>query len=235
MQTNLTLIANFVPNPFPGVRGSYVGLMANTNNVSPNSAGFFAVAVTRSWRFTGRLLLAGQRYGFSGRFDLDGGATVSVRRGLSAPFALKWHLDLVRATDQVTGSVSDGNWTAALAGDRNIFRSIDYPAQQTGLRSFVLERTHDSATVAAGLSRISAGGITTVRGNLSDGRRFATSSALSRNGDCPFYLSLNHGNEVVIGWLNFPSGSPAASGTVSWVQTGTNAFATTLQASSAQP
>jgi len=64
-------------------------------------------------------------------------------------------------------------------------------------------------------------------------RPFARISALAKNGDCPFYLSFNRGAEVVIGWLNFPSGqAPAADGSVLWVTTGANSFAATLQASS---
>ena len=109
------------------------------------------------------------------------------------------------------------------------------PAQQAGLRSFALERAQDSATAAAGLSRIFSSGATRVRGKLNDGRAFSTSSALAKNGDCPFYLSLNRGTEMVIGWLNFAAGQgPTASGTVLWVKTGTNAFATTLQATAGQ-
>ena len=70
-----------------------------------------------------------------------------------------------------------------------------------------------------------------MRGKLNDGRSFSTSNALAKNGNYPFYLSLNHGTEMVIGWLNFAAGQgPIASGTVQWINTGTNAFATTLQA-----
>jgi hypothetical protein len=76
-------------------------------------------------------------------------------------------------------------------------------------------------------------GATRVRGKLSDGRVFSAGSLLAKNGDYPFYLSLNHGNELVIGWLNFPpTNAPTASGTVLWVRNGTNGFAATLQAAS---
>ena len=234
MQTNLMLVANFVPNPFPAVRGAYAGLMSNTNGVTPENSGYFALTVTPSGSFSGHLLAAGKRYGFRGRFNLAGDATVGVRRGLAAPLALTLHVDLTNGSDQVAGALSDGSWTSDVAGDRNVFNSWSNPAQQAGLRSFVLERAPDNSTAAAGLSRISLSGATNVRGKLSDGRAFNTSSALAKNGDCPFYLSLNRGGEVVIGWLNFASGQgPTASGTVLWVKTGTNAFATTLQATPA--
>src|SRR5262249_37071260 len=113
--------------------------------------------------------------------------------------------------------------------------SLTNPARQAGTRSFVLERADDNARAATGLSRINLNGSTRVRGTLADGRLFATSSLLAQNGDCPFYLSLNRGSEVVIGWLNFSAGqSPTASGTVFWVRTGTNSFAATLQAVAGQ-
>lgn len=235
MQTNLSLVANFVPNPFPAVHGMYGGLMVNTNGVTPGNSGSFALAVGRSGLFSGRVMTAGNRSGFTGRFNLAGESLTTVRRGLAPPLTLALHLDLTNGTDRVTGSVSDGNWNSRVVSDRNVFNALFNPAQQAGVRSFILERAQDNAAAAAGMSRISPGGSTNVRGKLSDGRVFATASALARNGDCPFYLSMNHGNEVVIGWLNFPATqSPAASGTVLWVQTGTNSFATMLQAASPQ-
>jgi len=235
MQTNLTIVANFVPNPFPAIRGNYVGLMANTNNVTPESVGYVALAVTGSGRFTGRLLSAGHRYGLAGQLNLAGDAMVSVRRGTNAPLALGVHVDLTNSTDQVIGAVSDGNWSSSLAANRNIFQRVINPAQQAGVRSFLLDRVDNGATTAAGLSRISVAGTANARGHLSDGAPFANSSTLSRTGDYPFYLSLKRGSEVVIGWLNFPAGQePGPSGNILWVQTGTNAFTRTLQATPGQ-
>jgi hypothetical protein len=43
---------------------------------------------------------------------------------------------------------------------------------------------------------------------------------------------VNAGAEMVIGWLNFPSGQSAANGTVLWLRTGPNAIASTLRAGS---
>jgi hypothetical protein len=231
MQTNLVLVANFVTNPFPAVRGVYAGLMANARGVTPDNSGYFSLAVGSSGAFSGHLVAAGRRYGFSSRLNLGGDATISVRRGPTSTLALMLHVDLTNGSDQVVGAVSDGNWTSGVTGDRNVFNSSSNPAQQAGLRSFVLERAPDNSSAASGQSRISLGGAANVRGKLSDGRAFSTSSTLAKNGDCPFYLSLNHGTEMVVGWLNFAAGQgPIASGTVLWINTGSNAFATTLQA-----
>jgi subtilisin family serine protease len=234
MRSNLAVVANFAPNPFPAVRGAYAGIMANTNGITPDNSGYFSLALGSFGAFSGRVLTAGKRFGFSGRFDLAGNASVNVRRGLMAPLALVLNVDLVHGSDQVAGSVGDGNWISGLIADRNVFNFLYNPAQQAGLRAFILQRAPDNSTAADGLSRISLSGRTNVRGQLSDGRTFSASSALAKNGDCPIYLSLNRGSEMVLGWLNFGAGQgPTASGSVLWVKTGTNAFAATLQAAPA--
>ena len=122
----------------------------------------------------------------------------------------------------------------AVAGDRNVFNSRVNPARQAGTRSFVLEQS-DSTTLAVGTgsTRISLSGTIRVHGKLVDGRSFSASSTLAKNGDYPFYLSFNHGMEIIIGWLNFPAGEQSSSsGTVFWVNSGTNAFTKSLKVDS---
>ncbi len=234
MRSNLVLLAKFVPSPFPPVKGYYAGLIANTNGVTLDSSGSFRLTVTRTGRFSGRLLLTGAGHGFHGQFNLAGDAVVGVNRHLLGPLSVALHVDLASPTDQIAGSVTDGNWMSAVAGDRNVFNPQLNPAQQAGIRSFILERADNNAMAAAASSNISSGGAVRVRGKLADGRPFSAGSTLAKNGDYPFFLSLNHGDEIVIGWLNFPAvQNPAINGTVLWLKTGTNTLATTLQATSA--
>lgn len=235
VQSNQTLVANFVPSPFPVVAGGFTGLLANTNAVTPESSGYFRLTVSPMGRFTGRLLSGGRGYGFHGQFALSGEAVVSVARGQLNPLTATLRVDLTNNTDVVTGSVADGGRSSGLAGNRNVFNALSNPALQAGLRSFILQPANDAGnTAATGSSRISTGGAARLRGKLWDQRAFAMASALARNGDCPFYLSLNCGSEVVIGWLNFPAGQdPTASGAVLWVGSGANASAAKLLAASA--
>jgi len=235
MQSNLSLTANFVPSPFPPVRGNYAGLMANTNGVLPDNSGYFRLALTGSGLFTGRLFVRGGGHGFHGRFDLAGNATATLKRAKLSPLAVTLHVDLTNSTDQVVGSVTDGAWASEFSGDRNVFSETTNAAPQSGRRAFVLEQANDPEMIAAtGASFISRNGGVRVNGRLADGRAFSRGSVLSRNGDCPFYLPLRQGTEIVIGWLGFPATpAAAADGTVLWVRTGTNAFAATLQAASA--
>ncbi|HWD92713.1 MAG TPA: S8 family serine peptidase [Verrucomicrobiae bacterium] len=236
MQSNLVLTANFVPNPFPAVKGNYAGLAANSDVVTPENSGYFGLTIGASGVFSGKLMVGGGRFSFHGQFDLSGNAAVAVSRGkLSSPLRLTLHVDLSNSTDRVSGSLTDGAWVSSVSGDRNVFNSKLNPAAQAGMRNFVLERA-DNTTVEAGVGagRISTSGAASVSGSLDDGTKFRTASLLAKNGDCPFYLSLSKGNEVVIGWLNFPKAeNPTATGTVLWVRSGTNTFSAQLQAASA--
>jgi len=235
MQPGLAFVAKFVPTPFNPVKGNYTGLVWNTNGVTPGSSGTFTLTVTASGAFSSSVTMGGKRYSSRGLFDINGDATVAIPRRLSPPLVLALHVDLSKGTDEVYGTVNDGGWVAALAGDHSVFSSQANPAPQAGQRAFLLERAESTASTAAtGLSKIATNGRASVGGALSDGRKFSVANTLAKNGDYPFYLSLSRGSEVVIGWLNFPAGSSnAAAGTMSWVKTGTNAFAATLQATSA--
>lgn len=236
MQPNLVLTANFVPSPFPPVKGEYAGLAANTNVVTPQNSGYFGLTVTPSGAFTGKLLIGGGRYGFRGQFDISGDATATVIRGINlSPLSVSLHVDLSNGTDRVTGSLTDGAWASQMSADKNVFNSQLNPAAQAGLRNFILQEENNTA-VQAGVGRgvIAKSGAASVSGSLDDGTKFQTTSMLAKNGDCPFYLSRNNGNEIVIGWLNFPATpNPTASGTVLWVNSGTNNFTAQLQAASA--
>src|SRR5205823_4703095 len=99
------------------------------------NSGYFGLTVTRSGSFSGRLLSAGRHSGFTGRLNLAGDAMVKIRRGMATPVSVAIHVNLTNRNDQVTGSVTDGTWTSAIAGDRNVFSPTLNPAQQAGLRS----------------------------------------------------------------------------------------------------
>jgi subtilisin family serine protease len=214
-------------------KSRYAGLVIDTNGVAPASSGYFTLATTAAGTFTGKMLIGGTHLGFRGRFDSNGVASVTVKRGKNIPLTLVLHADFTEGTDSVTGSVTDGGWSSELIGDRNVFNAKNNPAPQAGLRGFVLQAAENALiTAATGSSSISTAGAAKVKGRLNDGRAFTVGSLLAKNGDCPFYLSFNRGSEAVIGWLNFPA-APAASGTVLWVRTGTNAFVATLTAASA--
>jgi subtilisin family serine protease len=232
MREGLELSARFVPSPFLNMRGNFYGLIANAEGVAPESSGAFTLTLARLGGFSGRLQLAGRSHGFRGQFDLNGHARVTVLRAHSAPVQLELTLNLSNGGTEIAGRVRSGGWASDLLGHRNVFNATLNPAPQAGSVDFMLAGAMPvTTTVATGANRISPGGKASARGTLLDGRKFARGAGLSHRGDFPLYLALAGGSEIVIGWVNFSSESgDAASGTVVWARSGTNAFATTLQA-----
>ncbi len=226
-------------NPVPplGLKGSFAGLFADTNGVTLNSSGACTLTTTASARFSGKLLLGSKRYGFHGQFDPAGNAAFSIPRGTLCPLTVTLHVNLTNGADQITGQIASGTWTSRLYCDRNVFNARSNPAAQAGLRLFRLDcASEGTAAEVTGSGRIPTGGAVSIRGKLRDKRSFAITSALGRAGDCPFYLSLSRGSEVIIGWLSFPAGQPSTTGGVLlWLKGGAGVFATSLEASSASP
>jgi hypothetical protein len=109
--------------------------------------------------------------------------------------------------------------TATLLGDRNVHSARAKPASQAGSRAFVL-RQDSTALVGSANATITASGSVRERGTLNE-NNFVLTSALSKDGTSPFYLSISHGTEAIIGWLEFRTGpSNAVSGTLLWPREG---------------
>jgi hypothetical protein len=228
MQSNLVLVARFVPNPFLPVKGSFAGLFWNTNGVRPADSGRFTLTLASAGSFSGKLVLGLRAYSFTGTFNVRGTTTVTIARAGLSSLRLALAVDLAQGSDQVLGTLTDGAWISVVQGHRNVFTSAK-PAPQAGSCSVELLTTDNAPRVAAtGSAQISATGIVKVAGKLADGRAFSSSATLAKNGDYPFHVVLSSGNEVQLGWMKFPSPG-AATGTVVWTATGTNSFSTTLE------
>lgn len=233
MQSNLVLVANFVPSPFPAVRGSYGGLVADTNGVMPSSSGYLGLAVTRSGNFTGALRQNSASYSFSGKFNLSGNASVRISRWPKTPVHLALALDLTPEAGSLCGTATEGSWVSALIADRKMFNAITNPAPQAGLHKFYLTYATDSgiSNAAVASARIYKSGATATVGRYADGRAFTAGTFVAANDETPLYVPTRRGAEVMIGWLSFPAATlDVAAGTLVWVNTTTNGFVRSISA-----
>ena len=138
LQSNMVLQVNFIPNPFPAVKGVYRGLFSEDDGVTQTNSGAFNITAGATGNFSGKLQMGAVKYALKGRFDATGAATVTVARsGLNA-LTLSLQLDLYGGSDQVTGTVSDGVWTASLTGNRAVFNSTSHIAPQAGRYTVII-------------------------------------------------------------------------------------------------
>ena len=101
----------------------------------------------------------------------------------------------------MTGSVSDGAWTSALAGDRAIYDGRTTLAPEAGSYTLVLAGAYGSTNKPAGDSygalTVGRNGAISFTGTLADGTKVTPSAPVSKYGQWPFYASLCGGQGVL--------------------------------------
>ena len=217
MQPNAVLVATFVPDPLARVRGTFNGLIQNSNNVLHASSGFFSLTISRRTAFSAHFIIGGKRFADTGRVDENGHADLAFGSGENATTG-SLQLDLNNGTDQVTGTISrDGVFTSTLLGDRAIFNSRTNPAPFAGkhnLNFLANETVHGNGWAMA---RVDGAGNLHVVGRLADGRTISQSVPVSKNGVWPFYNSLYGGNGSAFSWMTFANlPASSVSGLVTW-------------------
>jgi hypothetical protein len=223
-----TVKFNFVSTPLTVAQGTFNGLFLDTNDVTEASSGFFTLAFTKSGAFTGKIMTSGSTYTLPTTTPFDAGGQVQLTvptKQNTLTFNLQ--LDLSDpASRQITGTVSDGAWTAGLTANRAVFSATTNKAvNYEGLYTLAIAGSEDAAASPGGFGcatlSISPAGLITMKGNLADGTAMSQSVSVSKDGRWPFYASYaappagNGG--AVFGWLTF-SNQPASAlgGTFHW-------------------
>ena len=223
MQSNLTLSANFVPNPFPVVAGAYAGLFWEGESVRQGSSGFFTLATTASGAYSGALILDGVKLPVSGQLSLDGGATNVIPRRGADPVSVAWTVDL-HGANQVTGLVSTASWHARLAGDRALLNAGTNHTMPIGKYTFVLPGATDEPSKPEGdgfgTAGVDGNGKVNLAATLADGTRFAAAGPLLQGGMFPLYTALYGKRGSVLSWVAFDTNQPNSdmSGLFSWIR-----------------
>lgn len=123
--------------------------------------------------------------------------------------------------DSLSGTVTDGDWIAALAANRAVFNARTHPAPQTGKYTLVIPGSDASVLVPGGDGfgkiTVKSSGKVTFAGKLADGTAVSQSAIISQSGEWPFYAPLYSKKGSVLGWLVLDAQSPAAiHGSVAW-------------------
>lgn len=209
------------PNPFVPVKGTYTGLFSEPGGALPQSSGSFALATTPTGAFSASALLGTVRYSARGKFDGTGNAQAVFRHGAAA-LGVQFTLDLTKETGQVTGTISNGTWTASLLGNRLVYDGRTSVASQAGQYTMVVPGSGDTSAMPGGNSfaamAVGKSGAVRMTGILADGTHISQSAWLSAAGDWPLYLPLYGGRGLLFGWVHFGQPPQALSGTVTWTK-----------------
>ena len=206
MQSNLTLQANFVTNPFVATKGAYRGLFEVADPVSHERSGSFTATIAESGRFTAALRFGGKAVSLSGQMGLDGKVVKPVIVQGTNLLTVALCLDLSDGADRLTGSIDGANWTAPLLAFRSpLFGKTNTAPWAGRYTMFIGGATNPTGPAGHGVASlvVSPTGVLTLSGTLADGVNVAHSGPVSREGLWPFYLPLYRGKGSVLGWLMF--------------------------------
>jgi hypothetical protein len=215
MQSNMMLQANFVPNPFIPLVGTYQGLFYDTNGPEHQSSGIFTGTLASSGALSAKVTLAGKAYSLSGQFSAGGMFSNNiVRKGLTT-VAVQLNLDLNGGG--ITGSLSDGTFTAQLNADR----PASNPAPEAGRYTLLIPGADSGVSQPGGDGYgtvvVSPTGGITFSGVLADGTKVSQKAILLTNGEWAFYVPLYSGNGSILGWLTFSNQDDSdITGNVDW-------------------
>ncbi len=216
VESNVMLQANFIPNPFLPVMGSYHGLFYVTNGAAEESSGSFVASVTGSGAFSARLRLAGRCYSYCEAFSVTGLALKSIQRPGLTPITVQLQLNL--SNGPLTGTISDGTWTADLVADAAVYSRTN-PAPQTGKYTLLIPGCENASTQPGGNGfgavTVEPSGNVIFSGILGDGTPVTSTSIVSSQGQWPLYASFYGGNGSILGWLSFTNES-GISGQTGW-------------------
>jgi hypothetical protein len=224
LESNMTLQANFVPNPFTALKGVYNGLFYRTvsrgipgpppSNIirlvvvsvpDHESSGFVTFTLAQNGAYSGKIMTAGQSYPIKGQFWVDGSAQLTIPAALPEPLRVNLQLDLTGGTQQVNGSVSNVNWAAAFSGNRAPFNGSALKSPQAGRYTLAFapsaaEPGQPQGT-SFGVAVVSESGTVQFSGTLADGTAVSQSVGLSESGAWPLYVSLYGGQGSLLSWV----------------------------------
>jgi hypothetical protein len=208
MQSNLVLQANFFPNPFASAEGNYAGLFFESGGAQHASSGFFTLNVTDKGSFSSRFIVGGKKTSDRGQFDSSGNAPLQLAIA-GKQISGDLHLDFA---NQVTGTVTDGNWISHLIGKKSRTNSDSAEEQYT-----IVIPGNDSGTSPAGdgfgSAIVNSSGAIRFSGVLADGTKISQSVNLSSDSTWPLYVSIYRGQGSLLGWVNLGSD---VNGAVNW-------------------
>lgn len=225
MRSNLAVTATFIPNPFAGVAGTFVGCFHRSNNIALDSSGLVTVTLRSSGSFSGVVQQPQRRLPLAGRFDPDGRATVSIPRKGTNALLLTMALPFEDG-GSIVGVVSDGAWSTTNVIEKAGFHPRRHPATNYAGRYTMLipgAEDADSAPVGDGIAAVTVAmsGSTTVAGHLADGTAFARRVALASSGRASLFAPLYRGRGMVVGAVNLrpiPDPGSDVSGDVYWLR-----------------
>jgi len=214
-------------DPLPSLAGVYNGLL---ENIDPDIAnvGPITLKIAINGSFSGKVTLGGASHSFTGLFPANGVAAAIIidRKPPLNDLTLTLLLDVANGTRQVTGSITDGNFTSDIQLDRAGYNATTnlLPGGLIGKYTALLLPTETTSGVPQGdgyatVTVSKTGGIV-LAGKLANNVGITQSSVFAGNNVWPLFVSLHASKGYVAGLVTFETdlGNSDLDGFLSWVK-----------------
>ena len=126
------------------------------------------------------------------------------------------------ATNQFTGSLSDGTWAAPMHGTKAIFNVKTNPAPYTGNYTIAIPgQPVSSLQLGNGFGSVKVDGSGNVKfaGVLADGTKITQAAVMSKDGTWPMFVPLYKGKGLAIAWISFTNRAmDDLHGQINWIK-----------------
>jgi sugar lactone lactonase YvrE len=207
VQSNLTVRANFVSNPFPLLSGPFAGLFYDTNNIETTNSGFISLTLASLGSFSSKIqLTSGQKISMSGHFTTDGTFSNSVAVKGSTPLIVQFTLDSANQ-GQISGSISGAGWAAQLFAVRALFSPVNPAPQANKKYTLVIPGGDDSSVRPGGNGfgtiAVDVSGNVTLSGTLADGAKVKQKTFMNKQSLWPLFAAPYKNQGAIFGWMTF--------------------------------
>ena len=198
----MILEANFVSNPFTPRAGKYQGVFLNTTNAASANSGFVSLNLNNRGSYSCFILLSTTK-SLSPESSISPGR-LPVFRARQA-LGMRLVLDVSTKRWRHLRFVTNGLLLSQLSAVRGGFLTSSNVATNFMVSHPRNSWTWDNNAAPMGASFatavVSKKGKLNLKGSLADGRAINLSVSMDRNGEWPFFVSLNNPREVLLGWV----------------------------------
>jgi hypothetical protein len=176
------------------------------------------MSAQRSGAYSAKLLIDDSSYSFSGKFDAFCRSYVYLKQAGKPTRLSLWGCDADNVDDEMRGRIYFTTTDSVMAyGFLLTFNTETNPCPYAGQYTYVIPGDATNGYPYGdgyGLLTVQPSGLVRVMGTLADNTPFTSESAISQQGQTPFYASVNKGKESFFGFLSITNGSGSTASSI---------------------
>lgn len=196
LQTNTTIVANFIPTRSFKNTGDYYGLIREKDSLEPDTTGLIQIDLGADGNWKAKLTFAKEKFACDGKFDDKGSSYVSIKRGSKPPLAL-----VLKLIDEQSNSPVIYGWLTGLekeavfSAKQAIIDKLNIPNKSDLYTIVFVAPTNAQNIIGDGFAglQIDRSGNLQINGKLGDGTQISTTTKIIADHSAPLFVPARNG------------------------------------------